>query len=159
MKINLKFKAMSILMSSLNETQMWAVYQMGMDNEIPSRVTRADLTSIIVFLFKQLDWIVDGESLTGVEQEIQVHPLSCENQSERNSEQPKSGSNNDNHPSEESSEIATSDASMDTENNDQNGEDNQSNSKQKEAWRSPRMDLPEEVNNLENCSSVEISQD
>ena len=38
MKINLKYKAMSILMSSLNETQMWAVYQMGMDNEIPSRI-------------------------------------------------------------------------------------------------------------------------
>ena len=94
MKINLKYKAMSILMSSLNETQMWAVYQLGMDNEIPSRVTKADLTSIIVFLFKQLDWIEDGESKTAcnvhtiVEQEIQDDSQSCENQTEKNSEQP-----------------------------------------------------------------------
>ena len=151
-------------MSSLNETQMRAVYQMGTDNEIPSRVTKSDLTSIIAFLFKQLDWIEDGESLTAVEQEIQVDPLSRGNQSEKNSEQPKSGSNDDYHPSEESCEIVTSDASMDIENitsHDQNGEDYQSNSKQKEdvEKNDDRMDLPEEVNNLENCSSVEISQD
>ena len=62
MKINLKLKAMSILTSCLNETQMWAVYQMGMGNKMPPSVTKEDLTSIITFLFKQLDWIDDQES-------------------------------------------------------------------------------------------------
>ena len=52
---------MSILMAGLQETQMWAVYQMGMGNEMPLSVTKEDLTCIIAFLFKQLDWI-DEES-------------------------------------------------------------------------------------------------
>ena len=59
MKINLKFKAMSILMAGLQETQMWAVYQMGMGNEMPLSVTKDDLTCIIAFLFKQLQCMGD----------------------------------------------------------------------------------------------------
>ena len=68
---------MSILMAGLQETQMWAVYQMGMGNEVPSSVTKEDLTCIIAFLFKQLDWI-DEESpaqpsiLTTIESPILV---------------------------------------------------------------------------------------
>ena len=53
---------MSLLMAGLQETQMWAVYQMGMGNKMPASVTKEDLTSIIAFLFKQLDWIDDQES-------------------------------------------------------------------------------------------------
>ena len=53
---------MSLLMAGLQETQMWAVYQMGMGNKMPASVTKEDLTSIITFLFKQLDWIDDKES-------------------------------------------------------------------------------------------------
>ena len=53
---------MSLLMAGLQETQMWAVYQMGMGNKMPPSVTKEDLTSIITFLFKQLDWIDDQES-------------------------------------------------------------------------------------------------
>ena len=49
-------------MAGLQETQMWAVYQMGMGNEVPSSVTKADLTCIIAFLFKQLDWINEESS-------------------------------------------------------------------------------------------------
>ena len=60
MQIKLKFKAMSILMAGLQETQMWAVYLMGMGNEMPISVTKEDLTCIIEFLFKQLDWIDEG---------------------------------------------------------------------------------------------------
>ena len=63
MKINLKLKAMSILMAGLQETQMWAIYKMGMGNEMPSGVTKEDLTCIIAFLFKQLNWIDDESGI------------------------------------------------------------------------------------------------
>ena len=62
MKVNLKFKAMSILLAGLPDTQMLAIYHMGMGDEIPASVTKADLTSIIAFLFKELDWIEHQES-------------------------------------------------------------------------------------------------
>ena len=57
MKTNLKFNAMSILMAELQETQMWAIYQISLGQDVPSYVTKNDLTVIIKFLFKQLDWI------------------------------------------------------------------------------------------------------
>ena len=55
MKINLKLKAMSILMAGMQETQMWTIYQMGMGNEMPLSVTKEDLTFIIAFLFYACD--------------------------------------------------------------------------------------------------------
>ena len=74
-------------MAGLQETQMWAVYQMGMSNEMPSSVTKEDLTCIIAFLFKHLDWI-DEESpgqpslLTTVESPILVDAQNSENQAQ-----------------------------------------------------------------------------
>ena len=85
MKVNLKFKAMSILMAGLQETQMWAIYQMGMGNEMPSSVTKEDLTCIIAFLFKQLDWVDEGSSnYTSVESPILVDSQNSEKQAQNN---------------------------------------------------------------------------
>ena len=84
MQIKLKFRAMSILMAGLQEKQMWAVCQMGTGNEVPSSVTKDDLTCIIAFLFKQLNWI-DEESpgqpsiLTTVESSTLVDAQNSEN--------------------------------------------------------------------------------
>ena len=92
MKVNLKLKAMSILMAGLQETQMWAVYQMGKGNEVPSSVTKEDLTCIIAFLFKQLDWIDEGSSsqpssCTTVAKTISIDWQKRENQAQKNSVQ------------------------------------------------------------------------
>ena len=89
MQIKLKFKAMSILMAGLQETQMWAVYLLGMGNEMPTSVTKEDLTCIIEFLFKQLDWIDEGPSSqpsshTTVESPIFVDTQISEDQTQKN---------------------------------------------------------------------------
>ena len=52
---------MSILMTELKETQMWAIYQMGTGDKMPVSVTKNDLTCIIAFLLKKLDWVDNGE--------------------------------------------------------------------------------------------------
>ena len=64
MKINLKFKAMAMLKAELQETQMWAIYQMTSGEDIPEFVTKTDLVKILAFLFKKLDWIeeIGGQS-------------------------------------------------------------------------------------------------
>ena len=49
-------------MAGLNDNQLWAVYQLGIGNEVPSIVTKDDLTCIIAFLIKQLDWLDEGSS-------------------------------------------------------------------------------------------------
>ena len=77
-------------MAGLQETQMWAVYQMGMSNEMPSSVTKEDLTCIIEFLFKQLDWIDEGpssqpSSRKTVKSPIFVDPQNSEDQAQKNS--------------------------------------------------------------------------
>ena len=61
MKINLKFKAMSVLMSGLQDTQKWVIYQMASGKDLPDSVTKVDLIKIIAFLFKYLDWIEGTE--------------------------------------------------------------------------------------------------
>ena len=61
MKINLKFKAISVLMSGLQDTQKWIIYQMASGKEWPNSVTKEDLINIIAFLFKYLDWIEGTE--------------------------------------------------------------------------------------------------
>ena len=68
MNINLKFKALSVLMSGLQDTQMWVIYQMALDKDMPDSVTKMDLIKIIAFLFKQLDWI--EETVDSIEPEI-----------------------------------------------------------------------------------------
>ena len=68
MKINLKFKAMSVLISGLQDTQKWVIYQMASGKDMPDSVTKMDLIKIIAFLFKHLDWI-EGTRDTTVELE------------------------------------------------------------------------------------------
>ena len=76
MKVNLKFKALSVLVSGLQDTQMWVIYQMASGKDLPDSVTKMDLIKIIAFLFKHLDWIegtkdsiVELESATNVNTE------------------------------------------------------------------------------------------
>ena len=61
MKVNIKFEALSVLMTGLKDTQMWVIYQMASGKNLPDSVTKMDLLKIIIFLFKQLDWIEDKE--------------------------------------------------------------------------------------------------
>ena len=61
MKIYLKFEAMSVLMSGLQDTQKWVIYQMTSGKDLPDSVTKVDLIKIIAFLFKYLDWIEGTE--------------------------------------------------------------------------------------------------
>ena len=63
MKMNLKFKALSVLMSGLQDSQMWVIYQMASGKDMPDSVTKMDLINIIAFLFKQLDWIEDTKDI------------------------------------------------------------------------------------------------
>ena len=55
--MNLKFEAMQILMRELSKNEFVAIYSMGECKEIPSQVTKVDLTNIIRILFKHLNWI------------------------------------------------------------------------------------------------------
>ena len=64
MKISLKFNAMSILMAELQETQMWAIYQISSGQDMPDSVTKNDLIKIIELLLKQLGWIEKDEAST-----------------------------------------------------------------------------------------------
>ena len=57
MKIKLKFNVIKILMKELNQSEMWAIYLMGLGQEIPDKVTKFDLIKIIHLLCKKLDWI------------------------------------------------------------------------------------------------------
>ena len=77
MKINLKFKALSVLMSGLQDTQMWVIYQMASGNDLPDSITKMDLIKIIEFLFKHLDWIegtndsmVELESASNIDNQV-----------------------------------------------------------------------------------------
>ena len=91
MKIKVKFQAMSILMTELKETQMWAIYQMGTGDEMPLSVTKNDLTCIIAFLLKKLDWVENREcsnernSSATVEQEQDLNKNQTKAQNSLNS--------------------------------------------------------------------------
>ena len=73
MKINLKFKALSVLMSGLQDTQKWFIYQMGLGKDLPDSVTKEDLIMIITFLFKYLDWIEGTEDSIELESASNVN--------------------------------------------------------------------------------------
>ena len=45
---------MSILMTELKETQMWAIYQMGTGDKMPVSVTKNDLTCKIALSFEEI---------------------------------------------------------------------------------------------------------
>ena len=64
MKISLKFHAMSILMAELQETQMWAIYQISLGQDMPDSVTKNDLIKVIELLLEKLDWIEKDEAST-----------------------------------------------------------------------------------------------
>ena len=76
MKINLKFKAISVLMSGLQDTQKWIIYQMASGKDLTDSVTKEDLINIIAFLFKYLDWI------EGTEDSIELESASNVNKQE-----------------------------------------------------------------------------
>ena len=44
-------------MDKLTKSEMWAIYLMGFEKEMPDQVTKADLVRIIRVLCKRLDWI------------------------------------------------------------------------------------------------------
>ena len=71
MKINLKFKALSVLMAGLQDTQKWVIYQIASGKNLPDSVTKADLIKILAFLLKQLDWIED--TVDSIEPESALH--------------------------------------------------------------------------------------
>ena len=83
MKIKLKFKALSILMAALQDTQMWVIYQMGSGGDLRDSVTKVDLIKIIAFLFKQLDWIedtvdsIEPESAVHLDMEVAAEEIDC----------------------------------------------------------------------------------
>ena len=62
LKMKLNFSGMAFLVAELTKSEMWAIYLMGFDKEMPDQVTKADLVQIIRVLCKKLDWIeVDPE--------------------------------------------------------------------------------------------------
>ena len=71
MKIKLKFKALSVLMAGLQDTQKWVIYKMASGENLPNSVPKMDLIKIIAFLFKQLDWIED--TVDSIEPESALH--------------------------------------------------------------------------------------
>ena len=64
MKLN--FSGTAFLVAELTKSEMFAIYLMGFDKEMPDQVTKADLVRIICVLCKKLDWIEMGhvEALT-----------------------------------------------------------------------------------------------
>ena len=125
---------MSILMAGLQEAQMWAVYQMGMGNEMPISVTKDDLICIIVFLFKQLDWIDDESpsqpsSHTTVKSPILVDSQNSQTQAQNNSVEQLTFEPNKNDENTPLNGNGVNDTNMevaeDSTHVDQNGEKNQ----------------------------------
>ena len=129
---------MSILMAGLKKTQMWAVYQMGTGNEMPTSVTKEDLTCIIEFLFKQLDWIDEGPSSqpsshTTVKSPILVDSQNSETQVQSNSVQQLTFEPDQNDANMTLNGVGINDTNEKTEYStqvDQNDEQNQSNSQE-----------------------------
>ena len=55
MEMKLNFRGMAILMDALSKSEMWAIYLMGLGQEIPDKVTKFDLIKIIHLLCKKLE--------------------------------------------------------------------------------------------------------
>ena len=55
MKLN--FSGTAFLVAELTKSEMFAIYLMGFDKEMPDQVTKADLVRIIRVLCKKLNWI------------------------------------------------------------------------------------------------------
>ena len=75
LKMKLNFRGMAFLVDKLTKSEMWAIYLMGFDKEMPDQVSKADLVKIICVLCKRLDWIevdpveavtpTSGDEITG----------------------------------------------------------------------------------------------
>ena len=61
LKVKLKFNVINILVKELNQSEMWAIYLMGLGKEMPDTVTKFDLIKIIHLLSKKLEWIDEDE--------------------------------------------------------------------------------------------------
>ena len=57
LRVKLKFDVIKTLMKELNQSEMWAIYLMGLGKELPDKVTKVDLIQIIHLLCKKLDWV------------------------------------------------------------------------------------------------------
>ena len=44
-------------MKELQQNELWAIYLMGLEKDMPEKVTKANLTNIIRVLCKNLNWI------------------------------------------------------------------------------------------------------
>ena len=58
--MKLTFGAMQILVKELQENEIWAIYLIGLGQDMPEKVTKSNLINIIKVLCKNLKWI-DGE--------------------------------------------------------------------------------------------------
>ena len=57
LKMKLNFSGMAFLVAELTKREMFAIYLMEFDKEMPDQVTKADLVRIIHVLCKKLNWI------------------------------------------------------------------------------------------------------
>ena len=55
--MRLKLRAIQVLVAGLEPMEMAAIHLMGLGGEMHENITKTDLTNIIWFLCKQLDWI------------------------------------------------------------------------------------------------------
>ena len=61
LKVKLKFSVINNLIKELNQSEMWALYLMGLGKDMPDTVTKFDLIKIFHLLSKKLDWIDEDE--------------------------------------------------------------------------------------------------
>ena len=47
LKMKLNFRGMAFLVDKLTKSEMWAIYLMGFEKEMPDQVSKADLVRII----------------------------------------------------------------------------------------------------------------
>ena len=55
--MRLKLRAIQVLVAGLEPMEMAAIHLMGLGEDMHENITKNDLTNIIWFLCKQLDWI------------------------------------------------------------------------------------------------------
>merc|ERR1719268_537610 len=60
-QMRLKVNVIQLMVAELLPSEMAAVHLIGLGQDMPESITKNDLANIIVFLFKQLDWIEIGD--------------------------------------------------------------------------------------------------
>ena len=61
-RIRLNFKAMQVLFDELPPHELEAMHLMVLGKEMPDKITKQDLTVLIAFLCRKLDWIEEDET-------------------------------------------------------------------------------------------------